>query len=519
MREILQAFVVIAILLLIQWTWKVFNWIWLKPKKLEKCLREQGLKGSSYKFLFGDIKEMIDYMNAARTKPMELSHQIVPRVMPFLHDNVQKYGKTHFTWIGPNPRVNIVDPDMIRGILSSKFDHFEKRALTPLEKKLITGLASYNGEKWTNHRRIINPAFHLEKLKMMLPAFHTSCLEMVDKWHKLVANESCELDVWPELQNLATDVISRTAFSSCFEEGRRIFQLHSEMAKHIIRHLYTCHMFVPGYRFLPTKINRRMKELSREMRSILRNMILNREKVMKAGQVQNNNDLLWLLLMESNIQEMFGNTKNVGITIDEIIDECNIFFHAGQDVPSSLLVWTMICLSMHQDWQQKAREEVSQVFGGQRPEFEGLNNLKIVPMILNEVLRLYPPAVLLQERVTYKEMQVGKFIFPPGVQLSMLPLLVHHDSELWGKDAEKFNPARFAEGISKATKNEVSFLPFSWGPRICIGQNFALIEAKMVISMILQHFTFELSPTYVHAPHLVITLNPKHGAQIILHQI
>ncbi|PIA26850.1 hypothetical protein AQUCO_08600006v1 [Aquilegia coerulea] len=477
MREILLALVLVAALLLIPWAWKAFSWILLKPKKLEKCLREQGLKGTSYKFLFGDIKEMIDSVKAARTKPMDRSHKIVPHVMPFLHDKVQKYGKTHFTWFGPNPRVNITDPDMIRDILSNKFGHFEKVASTPLERKLVAGLVGYEGEKWVKHRRIINPAFHLEKLKMMLPAFHTSCHEMVKKWQKL--------------------------------------QLQSEMATHLMQS--SRFMFAPGYRFLPTKKNRRMKEISQERGSLLQNMILRREKVMKAGRLQNN-DLLGLLL-ESNFKEMSGKTRNAGITIDEVIDECNLFYLAGQETSATLLVWTMICLSMHQDWQEKAREEVSQIFGSQSPDFEGLNHLKVVPMIINEVLRLYSPAVGLGIRVTYKEMKLGKLVLPPGVQLSIPALLVHHDCELWGEDADKFNPDRFAEGISKATKNKVSFFPFSWGPRICIGQNFALIEAKMAISMILQHFSFELSPTYVHAPYTVLTLNPQHGAQLILHRV
>ncbi|KAF5187218.1 Cytochrome p450, partial [Thalictrum thalictroides] len=270
------------------------------------------------------------------------------------------------------------------------------------------------------------------------------------------------------------------------------------------------------YRFLPTKKHRRMKEINREMRTLLGNMITKREKVMKAGQVQNN-DLLGLL-MESNFNEMSENTKNAGITIDEVIDECKLFYLAGQETSATLLVWTMICLGIHQDWQEKAREEVWQVFRGQSPDFEGLNHLKIVPMILNEVLRLYTPAVTLL-RVTYKEMKLGKLVLPPGVQLSLPGLMVHHDHELWGEDAEEFNPGRFSEGISKATNNKVSFFPFSWGPRICIGQNFALTEAKMAISMILQHFSFELSATYVHAPHTVITLNPQHGAQLILHKV
>ncbi|KAF9610050.1 hypothetical protein IFM89_019778 [Coptis chinensis] len=102
-------------------------------------------------------------------------------------------------------------------------------------------------------------------------------------------------------------------------------------------------------------------------------------------------------------------------------------------------------------------------------------------MILYEVLRLYPPAVLLT-RATYKEMKVGEVLLPAGVELSLPTLLVHHDHELWGEDAEEFNPERFSGGISKATKNKVSFFPFGWGPRICIGQTFALIEAKLAFS-------------------------------------
>lgn len=139
-------------------------------------------------------------------------------------------------------------------------------------------------------------------------------------------------------------------------------------------------------------------------------------------------------------------------------------------------------------------------------------------MILFEVLRLYPPvpAVYRHTRVTT---QVGDMSIPPGVELLFPTILVHHDPATWGSDAEEFNPERFSDGISKASKDEAAFFPFGWGPKICIGQNFAMIEARMAMAMILQHFSFDLSPLYTHAPYALITLQPQHGAQIILHRL
>ncbi|PIA26846.1 hypothetical protein AQUCO_08600003v1 [Aquilegia coerulea] len=374
MEELLQTLLVIFGVLLVSWAWKAISWTWFKPKKMEKYLREQGLKGPNYKFLYGDIKEIGRLAKEARSKPMENSHQIAPRVLPYYHQVVQQYGKMSYLWFGPTPRLIVMDTDMIKEILSDTSGTFGKTKSNPRGPLLITGLVTYEGDKWAKHRKIINPAFHQDKLKMMLPAFYTSCCEMVNKWLNAIPEGSCELDVWPDLQNVTADVISRTGFGSSYEEGRRIFILQSEQAGLVVQGSQS--IYIPGMRFLPTKTNNRMKEIYREVQNLLRDMILKRAKAMKAGEAPTS-DLLGLL-MESNFKEIEeGGNSKVGITIDDVIEECKLFYFAGQET-ATLLAWTMVVLSMHQDWQRKAREEVMQVFGSNKPEYDGLNHLKVV---------------------------------------------------------------------------------------------------------------------------------------------
>ncbi|KAB1200814.1 hypothetical protein CJ030_MR0G006223 [Morella rubra] len=438
--------------------WRAVRWVWLKPKKLERCLREQGLSGNSYRLPFGDLKESSRMIKHAKSKPMNLTHDIAPRVLPFVYQTVKNYGKNSFIWMGPTPRVNIMDPEQVKDVFS-KIYAFRKPREHPLSKLLATGVADYEAEKWAKHRKIINPAFHLEKLKNMLPVFHQSCKDMIGKWENLVAEKGLiELDVWPHLQNLASDMISRTAFGSSYEEGSMIFELQREQAELLMKLIQS--VYVPGGR----------------------------------------------------------NNRNVGMNIKEVVEECKLFYFAGQETTSVLLVWTLVVLSKYPNWQARAREEVLQVFGENKPDFEGLNHLKVVTMILYEVLRLYPPLAVLN-RTVHEDTKLGNLYLPAGIGISLPTILVHLDSELWGDDAKEFKPERFAEGISKATKGQVSFFPFGWGPRICIGQNFALMEAKLVLSMILRSFSLELSPAYAHAPHSVITLQPQYGAHLILRHL
>ncbi|XP_047952149.1 cytochrome P450 72A225-like [Salvia hispanica] len=504
---ILSAKISCAVVALI-YLWKVLDWVWFTPKKLEKILRQQGFKGNSYKLFYGDFKEIGKITGEALSKPMEFTNDIAHRATPIVHHATKTYGDDNFVWFGPRPAVCIREPEIIREILS-KNNVYLKPTANSLGK-MFKGVGTYEKEQWAKHRKLINPAFHVEKLKHMVPAFHVSTVDMLKKWDAIVPDSgSCEADVWPYLQTMTSDVISRTVFGSSYEEGNKIFKLQREQVERINE--AGRHMPVPGW--LPTKNNRRMKEIMDEIESRVLGVIRKRVKAMEEGE-PSTNDLLGMLL-ESNANEVKQNGTASAMSMEEVMEECKVFYFVGQETSVCLLVWTMILLSKHEDWQTRARDEALERFGKGKPDYQELNHLKTMNMILHEALRLYTPGATLA-RLTYKEANFGKYTIPAGVQMQLPLLAMHHDTRLWGDDAAIFNPERFSQGVSKATQGRPIYIPFGSGPRVCIGQNFTMVEVKMAMVMILQNYSFKLSPSYTHAPHHLFTLQPQHGAHLIL---
>nr|ATG29999.1 CYP866A17 [Taxus chinensis] len=498
---------------------KVATAIWWKPLQVKQYFESQGIRGPPYRVFNGNTPDITRMINEEKCKPMPFSHDILPRVFPHYHQWSKAYGQDFIFWFGPQARLFVPHPELIKEILSTKFGNYTKIRSNPLASQLISqGLVGLTGEKWAQHRRIINPAFHMDLLKGMIPTMVKSSADMLDEWSKLVLAGASELEVFKEFRNLTSDIIARTAFGSSYVEGKHIFNMQakqmdltSELSRSVTIH-------IPGFRFLPTTKNRQRWNVEKGIRRSLRQVIHAREKtaeIEKSGSY--GTDLLGLL-MSGNNEQVGGNLKSIAsLTIEEIIDECKTFYLAGHETTSVLLTWTIILLGIHQDWQERGRKEVLEVCGKNNyPDADNLSRLKIVGMILNETLRLYPPSVFLQ-RQTYKPMKLGRLSIPAGIQL-MLPILaIHHDPTLWGHDANDFNPGRFSEGVSRASRHPMAFMPFGLGPTMCVGQNFALLEAKVALAMILQRFSFVTSPSYTHAPMLLLTLRPQHGAQVIFH--
>ncbi|KAL7103804.1 hypothetical protein ACP275_08G202100 [Erythranthe tilingii] len=397
---------------------------WFKPRELENIPRQQGLNGTPYRPFPGDVKNMMILNEADKRKTINLSDDTSPHVFGYYYQIIAKCGKNSFMWFGPWPRLNIADPELIKEILSRP-DAFQQ-PLLETGKILTGGIVFLQDEKWAKHRKIINPN--------MVPLIGLSCSSILQS----------EIDVWPDLQDLTGDVISRTAFGSSNEEGKRIFQLQRDKTE-LTLEIFQLTM-IPGWRGVKP------------------------------------------CLMKTTTETR---------------------------------MWAMVLLCQNPDWQTRAREEVDRVFGNEEPSFESLTHLKThshenfvsavirsaysqrlfprllrqLTMILQESLRLYPPAPLMTRGST-KTLKLGNMTIPPG-----------------------FNPHRFSEGVSNAASTQSAYIPFGAGQRVCIGQNLVLIEAKIALAMILQSFSFELSPSYLHAPFNDINLLPIYGAPMILRSL
>jgi PHYB activation tagged suppressor 1 len=141
-------------------------------------------------------------------------------------------------------------------------------------------------------------------------------------------------------------------------------------------------------------------------------------------------------------------------------------------------------------------------------------------MILNETLRLYPPAVATIRRAKVDvTLGGGELAIPRDTELLIPIMAMHHDARFWGADAAQFNPARFAGGAARAATHPLAFIPFGLGSRMCVGQNLAILEAKLTLAVLLQRFEFRPSPKYVHAPTVLMLLYPQYGAPVIFRPI
>ncbi|XP_072980328.1 cytochrome P450 709B2-like [Typha angustifolia] len=504
------------VLILIPKLWRLLVQLTWRPYVTTKRFREQGIRGPAYKFLSGSLKEMNNIREASEGVVLDIHcHDISSRVFSHYTKWVSEYGRTFLYWFGPQPSICITDPEMVKQVLSNKFGFYGMEKQKPIIFAMIgKGLVLAEGSDWARHRRLLNPAFTVDKLKMMTKTMAECTQLMIERWQSQAFDDEAqqkEVELSKEFQELTADIISHTAFGSSYKEGKEVFLAQKELMRHAVATFLKVQ--IPGFQYLPTSRNKQMWKLAKQMRNTLMKIIQARLKFRESGF---GNDLLGLMMEACNCTSDYGGQQeHQSMNMDEMIDECKTFFFAGHEGTSHSLTWSMFLLSTNQEWQERLRDEINRECGEDIPDSDSLGKLKLMNMFILETLRLYSPAVMVRRKAD-KDTILGSLKVPKDTLLSMPFFLIHRDKEIWGADANEFNPLRFANGITKAAKHPNALLSFSIGPRVCIGKNFAMLEAKIVLAMILQKFSFSISPGYIHAPTAILTLQPKYGLPVIL---
>ncbi|XVF06072.1 hypothetical protein REPUB_Repub06bG0016800 [Reevesia pubescens] len=484
----------------------------VNPRGIKKIMAEQGVHGPKPRIVTGNIDDMLKLTSQSTSKDMDtIHHDIVGRLLPHYVKWSKSYGKRFIYWHGIEPRMCVTEIEMIKELMTKRHLVTGKSWLQQEGSKHFTGrgLLMANGQDWYHQRHIAAPAFMGDKLKSYSGHMVECTKQMLLSLQNAIESGQTEFEIGEYMSRLTADIIARTEFDSSYEKGKQIFRLLTSLQNLCAES--SKHLCFPGSRFLPTKYNREIKSLKMEVDKLLMEIIQSRKDCVEIGKSRSyGNDLLGMLLNEMEEKKKRGD--NFSLNLQLIMDECKTFFFAGHETTALLLTWTVMLLAINPAWQDKVRAEVKQVVNGGLPSIDQLSKLTLLHMVINESLRLYPPAFVLP-RMAFEDIKLGDLTIPKGLSIWIPVLALHHSEELWGEDVNEFNPDRFN---SRPFASGRHFIPFAAGPRNCIGQSFAMMEAKIILAMLISRFSFTISESYCHAPVIVMTLKPKYGVQVYL---
>lgn len=436
-----------------------------------------------------------------RSTTLYNAFRFVKNPLPVLNEFVKEKGEIFEMYMGGFTKaIFTTDPDIVQHVMQKNNRNYRK---SEIQTKMIAqfagqGLLTSEGSYWLRQRRLIQPGFHRAKLA----ALSDVMLKVVqESWNELdkIAASNKPFDLSLEMTKMAFQVVAKSLFTTSVSDEELITLSDNiqEIQEYIVKRLRQPYL-IPWF-YLTGKSKRQFK-ISEESRTIILRIIQERRASDKS-----HDDLLDMLL--SARYEDNGE----GMTDTQLLDESLILFVAGHETSANALAWAFYLLCKNPEATRKIREEYEEVVGDRKVEFSDFPKLKFTTQVIQETMRIYPPAWI-TDRLANEAEDIKDYHIPKDRMFAIYIYGLHHSKKYWN-EPEKFKPKRFEKENMKG-KPSFAYMPFGGGPRLCIGNNFAMMEMQMVILELVKRYNFELEENQTIEAMPYVTLQPKYGIKM-----
>jgi cytochrome P450 len=411
----------------------------------------------------------------------------------------RRFGDVAYLKIGSRRGYLITNPADIRHVLQDNARNYHKSPLyQKLRMSIGNGLLTSEDGFWLRQRRIAQPAFHRQRVAELAGVMAKAARETADEW-QTIASDGRPVDIADEMMRFTRTVVLRALLGGDLGPfTSKIDHAWTVINEHIGKSFWTLG--------IAARFQRAQARQFEEARFILRqavDYVINERR----RHPTNATDLL-SMLMDARDEETGDRMSDEQLRV-----EVTTFLLAGQETTSLALTWTWFLLSQHPRERRRLEHELDTVLGGRPPEYSDLAHLPYTRMVVDEAMRLYPPAWSFA-RQALTEDTIGRFRLPQGWLAFIVPYVLHRLPAYW-KDPETFEPERFSPEHS-AERPKFVYLPFGAGPRQCIGNQFALIEAHLSVATLAQRYRLELVRGHRVEPWPLITLRPRYGMPMFI---
>jgi len=400
-----------------------------------------------------------------------------------------------------SPAYLISHPESIKYVLQEHARNYNKDLITytMFQPLLGQGLLTNDGQSWLHQRRLIQPAFHRTRLATYSTLMTEATVAMLERW-QACSERGMPLQMEEEMMRLTLRIVGQALFSlDLSQETSTVGPAVTTVLK-----LFSDYVFRPFPPLgVPTPRNRRMQVAIRAIDQLVYRMIAERRTLQT-----DTGDLLSMLLLAQDEE------TGQGMTDRQVRDEILTLLLAGHETTANTLTWTWYLLSEYPEIERRLHAELNEVLGGRVPTVEDLPDLKYTRMVLEEALRLYPPASLLSRKAIAADELQG-YPIAANSMIMISPYAMHRHPAFW-EEPEQFDPERFTSERS-AARPAYAYFPFGGGPRICIGNHFAMMEAQLILSTVAQRYQLRLIPGHPVEAQMVITLRPRSGLPMTIH--